>query len=77
MGAILSAIAGPLLSALQSIAGPLIAYFTGRAQGVAVQKAEDTAAVAKIQAAEAVADAQAPRTVEDLVKDLRDPSKEF
>ena len=58
---------GKLLDWLPSIA----AYFTGRAAGKAAVVREAQAEVARVQAAEARAAAEAPRTVDGVADSLR------
>ena len=73
MGAIFSALLGPLASLLQSIAGPLAAFFVGRSMA----KTEDAAAaqvkVAEVVQAEAQAVAAAPQTKAEVLDRLNAP----
>lgn len=77
MGSIITSILSAALPALQSLLGPVLAYFTGRAQGRAAAVAEQTAETARIVAAEQVAAARAPQTQSEVVATLRDASKRF
>ncbi len=61
MSAILSAIAGPLLSAVTAIAGPIMAYFAGRASARSEGRAESVSATAATLEREQAAVAASPR----------------
>ena len=77
MSAIISLITGPIGSFLSSIAGPLLAFFAGwktAKDGDQIASLEATATVVK---AEAVEQAEAPKTVSEAVARLRDTSKEI
>ena len=84
MGAVFSALVGPVLSLVQTIAGPLLAFFAGRKTAqdeatIAEQKSEIAVqqAVLSVKVAEEKAVADAPKNMADTIALLRDSNKEL